>query len=244
MPGAFGIRRLVDQQLRCLGAGAAAWLRVKNFDDSGQDYAEMGFIYVPPLTGAQIAKGYSDIPITPQPVIRLMSMHNLAMAQAASIALRAGAREVMLSHTWVQAQQLANGFSTPQQVFQAKNVIGIVTESLILSIESFLPDYAYGKIITWQLKCNTEELQNSANIVPAISSKVPLNPGEYNVEGIDGISNVFTLAGYINSVFFYQVFLNGVLLKVVTDYNLANNQLTTNFVPSSTDILSVIVSRN
>lgn len=157
--GNFGIRRLLDQQLRFMKPGPDTWLRVKNFNDVGQDYAEMGFAFVPSASGAQTPLGYTDLKIWPQPVVRLMSMHNVAQAQAAGMSLREGSRIVMVSHTWVSKRQAEMGYSNPRQVFEDPSVIGLVTENVIVSIESLMPDYAYGVYTSWHIQGNSNELQ-------------------------------------------------------------------------------------
>ena len=157
--GSFGIRRIIDQQLRFRGPGSAAWLRVKNFTDPS-NVTDHGFIYTPPASGNQQA-GYTDYPIQPPPVVQQVSMHNLGMAAAAGVNLREGARNIMITQTWVEAQKQIRNLKSDRQVFEAPEVIGIVTADLLVSIEYAYPDHAYGHLVNWYLLGNASELKES-----------------------------------------------------------------------------------
>lgn len=161
--GAFGLRRLLDANQRFTAAGLPVYLRVKNFQENVTmvDAEEVGLSFTPTVTGA-ITTGTTDILIDPPPEITIVSMHNLGMAAAAGVALKAGARTITISHTWVAARQAQMGYNTPQQVFNDKSVTGIVTDNLLLEpVDITHPDDAFDEIISWRLLCNCSELSSS-----------------------------------------------------------------------------------
>jgi hypothetical protein len=170
--GNFGIRRLLDQNQRFLRKGLPTYLRVKNFVDNPA-FADMGFQYVPSVTGAVVPVGTTDIPIQPPPSVTSVSMHTIMMAMLSGGQLRAGARWVFISHTWVKAQMSAQWYldmcaaanldpTEPRNVFSGPQVAGIVTAKLLLEIVDLTADYAYGETMSWSLSCNASELSNSA----------------------------------------------------------------------------------
>lgn len=165
--GNFGIRRLADQFQRVMRAGLPAWLRIKNFEDNSA-YADKGFVYTPPSTGPTVPTGTTDILIDPPASVRIISMHTIAMAQMANASLKAGAREVTISHTWVvnQMQQpwflnmcTANNLDNtdPKLLFRGPVVIGIVTDKLLLETVDVTHEDAFGQPMTWFVFCNASE---------------------------------------------------------------------------------------
>jgi hypothetical protein len=160
--GNYGITRLIDAMTRFAQPGSGpSYLRVKKFNDAPQPqspvYAQMGFTFTPTASGA--ATGFTDYQIDPPPVMRLISMHNLAMAVAAGTNLREGARDILISNTFVQANMAIRGLTDPKQVFEDVTTLGIVANGIIVSIESVMPDYAYGVPATWTIKGNANELR-------------------------------------------------------------------------------------
>jgi hypothetical protein len=136
----------------------------------------MGFQYVPPITGAQVPVGTTDILIDPPPSVRLVNFHTLAMAQMAGSSLLTGARYVTVSHTWVIAQMNAQWFedmteqnnldpTNPIYVFRGPAIVGIVTDSLLMEVVDLTHEDAFGQPMVWMLTCNSHEL--SSNVVPA-----------------------------------------------------------------------------
>lgn len=156
--GSFGIRRLLDAHQNFLQAGLPVYLRLKDFTDNPA-IDEAGFTFVPSVTGAFV--GTQDILIQPQPEIKLVSMHTLAMAQSAGVELRDGARKVTISHSWVLARQRQMGYSTPQQVFNDSSVVGIVSDNLLMEVVNMIHNDIYGNIVSWLLTCNTSELSKA-----------------------------------------------------------------------------------
>jgi hypothetical protein len=171
--GNYGIRRLVDQNQRFFRSGLQTWLRIKNFPDNPA-FADMGFQYVPAATGDQVPTGTTDILIDPPPSVLPISMHTIAMAVAAGSELRAGARNVTLSHTWVVDQMNAAWFQNmvanntpplnaldPTLVFRGPLIVGIVTDNLLLEIVDYTHKDAFALPMTWFLQCNASELSQS-----------------------------------------------------------------------------------
>lgn len=159
--GGFGLRRLLDANQRFTAAGLPVYLRTKNFQENAtlSDVEEVGLTFTPTVTGA--LTGTTDTQILPTPEITIVSMHNLGMAVAAGVALRAGARTITISHTWVLARQKALGYTTPQQVFTDNSVVGIVSDNLLMNPLDITHEDAFGEIISWRLVCNTSELSTS-----------------------------------------------------------------------------------
>jgi hypothetical protein len=160
--GGYGLARIIDSMTRFSQPGSGpSFLRVKNFNDSPSPqspvYAQLGFTFTPTATGA--LTGFTDYQIDPPPVMRLISMHNLAMAVAAGTNLREGARDILISNTFVMANMAIRGLTDPKQVFEDESTLGIVANGIIVSIESIMPDYAYGSAITWTIRGNANEIR-------------------------------------------------------------------------------------
>jgi hypothetical protein len=164
--GNYGVRAAIDNLTRFLKPGAdndVCFLRVKNFTEKGP-VAQMGFTFSPTASGA--FTGYTDYQIDPPPVIRMISMHNLGMAAQAGIQLRVGARDILISQTFVLAQMMfrkdgnGNPFTNFRQVFEDPSTLGIVANSgIIVSIESIMADLAYGQPATWTIRGNANEIR-------------------------------------------------------------------------------------
>lgn len=160
--GNYGLRRVMDQQLRFLRPAEDAYgaLRVSNttVTPATQQFSQMGFEFTPTASGGP-AVGFTDLRIDPPPVAIMLSMHNVAMAQSAGFALRAGARDVFISNTWVEQRQLEMGYVEGRQVFEDPSVIGIVVNRVIVSVMSILPDYAFGRVVGWHIYGSANELR-------------------------------------------------------------------------------------
>jgi hypothetical protein len=172
LPGNYGLRKLMDQQMRYMRGGLTTWLRIKNFKDNPV-YADMGFQFVPSASGAYVPTGTTDILIDPPPSVVLMGMHSLAMAQMSGVQLRAGARLVTLSHTWVANQMasrwflnMCNTFGLDSKdhmlVFRGPIVLGMVTDKLLLELVDTTHEDLFGEPMTWFITANASELSNSA----------------------------------------------------------------------------------
>lgn len=162
----YGLTQQIDNLIRFLGPGNGgdiAFLRVRNFVEVGP-VQQMGFTFTPTASGAQT--GYTDYQIDPPPVIRTISMHNLGMAAAAGSNLRVGAKDVLISNTFVLAQMQirkdasGNLFTDARQVFEDPSTICILaSDKLQISIDRVMPDFAYGQPATWTISGNANELR-------------------------------------------------------------------------------------
>lgn len=153
------MRRLVDAQMRWARAGKAVYLRLRDFPDiQNTDWAQLGFAIAP--SGS--AKGTSDILIDPPPAVNMISLHNIGQSMGK---LRFGARLFVVSATFVARQVVArgivasNGLSAEDLVWRSPNVVGLVTQGLLFSIEDVgHEEYGVGTV-TWLLTCNSTEVR-------------------------------------------------------------------------------------
>lgn len=157
--GNYGLVRIMDSMSRFLRPGtvhALAFLRVKNFTEQGP-VQQLGFSFTPTASGAQ--SGYTDYQIDPPPSVQFVSMHNIGMAAQANIQLRLGARNILISHTFVAANMAARNFTDPRQVFNDPSTVGIIINNFktLVSIETYMPDIAYGSPATWSVMGNAVE---------------------------------------------------------------------------------------
>ena len=165
MSSSYGITRLIDGQLRFLQPGGQqdfAALRVKKFADSAPNvpvYSQLGFIFTP-TSPNPATTGFTDYRIDPPPVVRLLSVRNLTEANALGVKLLAGARDVLISETFVRAQMTLRNFTDPKQVFEDDTTVGIIVNNkIIVSLDSIMPDYAFGNSVTWTIRGNASELR-------------------------------------------------------------------------------------
>lgn len=160
--GGYGLTRVIDSLSRFQQPGnGPAFLRVKNFADAPNPQtpinAQLGFAFTPTASGA--LTGFTDYQIDPPPVMRLLSMHNIGQAAAAGIKLFYGARDILISDTFVRQQMALRNFTDPKQVFEDATTLGIIANGIVIDIVSCMPDYAYGSSITWSLLGNANEIR-------------------------------------------------------------------------------------
>jgi len=158
----MGMRRLVDANQRFFRGGLPVFYVVKNFDEAGEDFAEMGFEFIPSVTGALVSGGLvgtTQTVIAPPPSVILMTNKQISDAVAAGSALRMGARSITVSHTWVKAIQAAKSYNNPRQVFNDPSVVGFYHDNLLFSVVSFTHRDVYGDLIDWQCLCNANEIK-------------------------------------------------------------------------------------
>ena len=149
----YGMRRLVDAHQRFMRLSGPVYLRMRNFDDpQEQPWAQYGFAISP--SGSDV--GTTDILIEPQPSWRTVSMHNIGMSQGK---LRFGAKEFLISHTFVRAQMSVQGLSDATLVWRGARVVGLVENGLLCSIEQYIPDMLAGDVVTWIITANVGELR-------------------------------------------------------------------------------------
>lgn len=162
--GNYGITRLMDQMGRSLRPGPAGdicFLRVKNFNPTAGPVAQMGFTFTPTASGA--LSGFTDYQIDPPPLaLRLVSMHNLGQASQAGIQLRAGARDILISNTFVQANMILRKLTSLRAVFEDPSTVGLVVDggkTMVSFDGSVMPDIAYGTPSTWNIIGNANEIR-------------------------------------------------------------------------------------
>ncbi|MDE2102961.1 MAG: hypothetical protein KGL39_37300 [Patescibacteria group bacterium] len=152
----YGLRRLVDAQQNFVRAGHPVYLRLRNFPVvQTQQWAELGFS----ITPSGSPTGTSDILIAPPPGVIMMSLHNIGMSAGK---FRFGARQFMVSHSFVQAQMTTQGISDPlqaNQIWEGSNVVGLVMEELLFSIEDVRHQEVAGETVWWLLRCNANTIK-------------------------------------------------------------------------------------
>lgn len=153
VPFAQGIRFLFDSHQRFWRQGLDVFLRVKNFNDAGQAYTDLGLQVS--ASGA-LSTGFTDIKIAPPPQVRDMSFQDIGLNQAR---LMFGARQFSISHTFVLVRMQAQGYTDPYQVWRDPLVIGLFYNGRIFTIESITHEEASGDIIWWNLVCNASDRQ-------------------------------------------------------------------------------------
>jgi hypothetical protein len=149
----FGVQRLIDAQQRWARASFPVYLRLRNFPDvQGQQWAQLGFRIAP--SGGPV--GVTDILIDPPPGVRMVSIHNIGMSAGK---LRFGARIFQISATFVNKQVVAQGLTDQNLVWRGPNVVGLVSEELLFSIEDIKHAEYSGQTISWQITANANEIR-------------------------------------------------------------------------------------
>jgi len=150
---AFGLTFLLDSQARIYRSGLPVYYRTKNFNQANTLAGEMGFKV------ADVNASTNDSMVCPQPAIAIMSSRMLQEAIANGVALRAGARVLTISQTWVAQIQVANNFANPRQVFNDNSVVGFVSDGLLFQPVTLDHVDLYGAIISWNVNCNANEIK-------------------------------------------------------------------------------------
>jgi hypothetical protein len=154
IPFAQGLRMMVDDHQRFTRGGLEVFLRLQNFQPTG-DFEEMGVPYVP--TGTAAAQtGYTDILIDPPPQVIDVSMHNIGMSGGK---LLIGARTFQVSHSFVQ--NMRDKFpGIPDDISVWFNwdgntpVMGIMYENRMHDIVLYTHREIAGETVSWKLTCN------------------------------------------------------------------------------------------
>jgi len=174
IPFSFGVRFLYDAHLRYFRPGLPTAIRIRNYETADAGYSEFGFQYSP--TGQlQFQAGFTDIVIDPPPEVKEVSLHNIGLNQAR---LQFGAKNFIISQTWVLARMNQMQYTDPIQVFRDPSVIGIAypylgnlqgqlpsasanAQTRLFSIESITHDEIAGETLAYTVLCNaTETLVN------------------------------------------------------------------------------------
>lgn len=149
----YGVQRLIDSNLQYTRVGFPVYLRLRNFPDlQNSQFAQMGFAISPSGT----AVGTTDILIAPPPSVSMVSVHNIGMSEGK---LRFGARTFLVSQAFVTAQVAAQSLSDQNLVWRGPNVVGLVTENLLFSIEDVNHGEVAGQTVSWVLTANANELR-------------------------------------------------------------------------------------
>ena len=149
----YGLQRLIDANQRFTRSGHPVYLRLRNFPDPQvNDWTALGFSISP--SGNLV--GTTDVLISPPPGVRAVSVHNIGMSNGK---LRFGARTFNISATFVQASMAARGLTTEDACWNGPDVIGLVTDNLLFSIEDINQQVVAGATISYRLTCNSNEVQ-------------------------------------------------------------------------------------
>lgn len=144
-------QNLFDANVKFTQPGLDVFLRVKNTVVSDSDeYAEYGF----QLAQDSRASGFTDILIEPQPSVQAESMHNIGLNQTR---LQFGAMRFDISHSFVEMLMAMKGYSDGYDVWRQSDVIGIVCDKRLYSLESVTHEDVAGATIRWMILGNTQE---------------------------------------------------------------------------------------
>lgn len=150
----YGFQRLIDSHQRYMRAGSTVYLRLKNFPDTQEDlYSELGFMASP--SGNSELLGTTDIEISPPCSVEPVSVHNIGQSMGK---LRFGAKVFVVSATFVDAQVAEQGLSDQSLVWRGSNVVGLVADNQLFSIEDVVKKEIAGKTVVWILTCNAAEI--------------------------------------------------------------------------------------
>ena len=161
VPFGFGVRFLYDSHLQFWRPGLPVALRIRNFSTPADGYAELGFEFSPTGTIAD-QSGFTDIRIVPQPEVKEVNLRDIGLNQAK---LMFGAKNFIISQTFVLKRMNAMGYQDPIQVFRDPSVIGIAYPAVpvnnqqvrLFSIESITHDEIAGQTLAYTLLCNAQE---------------------------------------------------------------------------------------
>lgn len=148
-----GFQNLIDAQQRWVRGGHTVYLRIRNFPDpqATNPAVQLGFSITP--TGT--ATGTTDILIDPPPSVTMLTMQNVAKSMGK---LRIGARQFLISNTFVNLQQTALAFLYPSDVFRL--AIGLVCDGQLFSIEDYAHEEYGGVTLLWTVRGNALETIN------------------------------------------------------------------------------------
>ena len=125
---------------------------------SATDGNSTSFLWVTnnPAATPTATVGYTDIPIYPPPTSSMVSMHNIGMSEGK---LRFGARNIRISQAFVTAQVQAQNLSNQNQVWIGPQVLGLVSENLLMDIVYYNHYEIAGVTVYWDLVCNANEIR-------------------------------------------------------------------------------------
>lgn len=150
---AFGQQRVIDAHLRFMRCAGPVFLRLKNFATLPGTASQLGFSIAPTGTSGT---GTKEIEIVPRPAMTTVSVHNIGMSGGK---LRFGARIFRVSDSFVQACMKEDGITVARDVWQRQEVVGLVTEGLLFSIEDIKHSVVGDSTLLWTLTCNSNTLR-------------------------------------------------------------------------------------
>lgn len=148
---ANGLRSLMDGWFRFYQPGLTCWLRIQTVDPESEDYAQLGF--VPTVTGA--LSGFEDVLIRPPADVRDISLHNIGLNSAK---LRFGAREFLISHSFVRNRMIQMNYTDAMKVWNDDSVMGLYYDGRLFSIESVTHEDFGGEPVLWRILANASEV--------------------------------------------------------------------------------------
>ncbi len=170
VPFGFGVRALYDSHLNFWRPGLPCGLRIKNYVTPSQGYGELGFQFSPSGAIAD-QQGFTDVPIKPQPEVKEVPLRDIGLNQ---VRLMFGAKQFIISHTFVLKRMQKMNYSDPFQVFRDPSVLGIVyplfapetpdqtgnnptAQTRLFSIESITHDEIAGQTLAYTILGNAQE---------------------------------------------------------------------------------------
>lgn len=157
-----GMQMVMDAQMRFIRQSHPIYLRLRNFPQSpvvaGNIFQQLGLPYTPP-TGPT---GTQDLLIDPPPSMRMLSQHDIGMSLGK---LRFGARQFLVSGSFVDTINCVDNLGLTQSqlegFWKAANVVGLVTDNLLFSIEQVAHEELGGHTILWTLDANAPDLKTT-----------------------------------------------------------------------------------
>jgi hypothetical protein len=156
---AAGMQRLIDAQMNFVRNAGFVYYRLRNFTDlQSQTFAQLGF----QITSAN--GGTTDVLVAPQPAVKMISMHNIGMSMGK---LRFGAREFVISASFVDAQVIAQGLNptgldanlVQDLVWKGPAFVGLVTNGLLFDVVSVAHEEICNKSVIWTILANANEMK-------------------------------------------------------------------------------------
>jgi hypothetical protein len=151
----WGLQRVMDAQQRLTRDSAGpVYLRLRNFtNQQNQAFDQLGFAITPTGTAQT---GFIDIKIDPPPSVNEISIHNIGQSNGK---LMFGAKRFFISGSFVAAMMTAQGLAKQDLVWRGPNVVGLVYEGILYSIENVVSKEIAGITVLYRLDCNGNELR-------------------------------------------------------------------------------------
>lgn len=145
------LREFFDANQKFTDPGYKVYLRLKNEDEGSKEFAEYGFQVA---VTDDSTSGFTDIEIYPSPYVSKVSLHDIGLNSAK---LFFGAAEFAVSGNFVTELARVLGYEDEYQVFRNTNVIGLMYNNRLYSIESAVPEATADETIYWSILCNAQE---------------------------------------------------------------------------------------